>query len=115
MSLAPRNIRYHAYVLADRLLAMNFKSALFDHIFDRFASGTYAGYPLIRSLFLRLTAFDPMAQLFVDGHCINNAIHYYTEPNELPQDFLMGILRKMHAMKASSDKEKVLKRDDYKI
>lgn len=56
-----------------------------------------------------------MAQLFVDGHCINNVIHYYTEPNELPQDFLMGILRKMHAMKASSDKEKVLKRDDYKI
>jgi hypothetical protein len=119
------SIRLRAYVLADMLLALRFKKAIFNIMFDIYgARSLFPPYGALAFAFKSLPNKDPVLQLLVDGFVINHGVdryprdrllEYESEIAKLPQELMGRMLLKMHATSHLSKQEMKLKREDYDI
>jgi hypothetical protein len=117
------SIRFHSYVLADRLIAPGFKTAIFDTIFNRHAPRDQPPpYYAISFVFNNLCRNDPLLQFVVDLFCVKNGVERYPwkyyldgEISNLPKDALIRLLKKMHAITGLRKDEKRVKRCDYEV
>ena len=94
-------LRLHAYVLADRLLMLLLKKALFDCYFELYKpKNIFPRYYAIGFAFTNLPARDPLLQLWIDAFCVNNGIERYktlfgecdSQISTLPQEALARLL-----------------------
>lgn len=115
-------VLWHAYILADRLLAAPFKIALFEGIFDLLVLQTkYPLFQTIAFIWEKLTTNDPLLQLLIDTFCLNGGLTYGTDCDpsrfipEVPQEALARIILKMYDIRGLSQEEKQLKRNTYNI
>ncbi|CAA9964063.1 hypothetical protein P3342_009532 [Pyrenophora teres f. teres] len=111
------SLRYRAYVLAQQLSAIPFKTALMGAIFDK-DSQSIPQSPEVKYLFFCLPDEDPMLQFLVDAFCVNNGIANmnvddFLDIEALPKGYLGRILRKLHQLSDTAEKDKLLRRGDY--
>ncbi|KAI2485294.1 hypothetical protein Ptr902_04234 [Pyrenophora tritici-repentis] len=74
--------------------------------------------PEVKYLFFCLPAEDPMLQFLVDTFCINNGIanmsvEDFLDIEALPKAYLGRILRRLHQLTDTPEKDKVFRRGDY--
>ena len=113
------SFRYHAYVLADRLLIPGLKKAIFE-----------VSFPIlfVRSPTLKLLTFafknlgdeDPLVRLVLDAYCLNYGLGHIGDATKahienLPHEFLIQMMLKFHDTAHMEGKEKRIRREDYTI
>lgn len=133
-AVCPLICRYHAYALADRLLAPDFKKLLFDLIFEKIEE-FYPNYKMVIFAFENLAEDDVLLHLLVDAQCINGGLKRKMNDNDkiylpdLPKEFLLRVMQKLNDMANkdeegggdgddemdSDEEEQRLYRDDYVV
>jgi hypothetical protein len=112
-------LKLHSYILAERLSANRMKIALMDVIYEDLQTDCFTSGAIIY-VFEHLLDDDPVLQLAVDAFCINNGVQgmrveEFAEVDQLPKEFLVRLLRKLHQLSKLSEDEKKLKREDYNM
>ncbi|KAF1849756.1 uncharacterized protein K460DRAFT_3178 [Cucurbitaria berberidis CBS 394.84] len=113
------SVKYRAYVLAEKLLATDFKRILMDLIFtvirNKHANPASA---LIIYAFENLPEKDAMLRLLVDAWCVHDSLNRMGDDDkallpQLPQVFLCGVIMKLNQLGKATVKNKKLWRKDY--
>jgi hypothetical protein len=117
------SIKYHAYVLADRLLVPGMEKDIIDKFFVILAAPrNYPNYCAIIFAFKNLPEKDPLLQLLADSFCVNGGISLYPairkpseEVMEVPREAFVRLFQKLHAISGLCKDEKKLVREEYKL
>jgi hypothetical protein len=117
------SIKYHAYVLADRLVVPGMKKEIMDRLFVILATPrNYPAYGVITFAFRNLPEKDPLLQLLVDSFCVNDGISLYPATHapskqimEVPHEAFVRLFQKMHAISGLCEDEKEMVREVYKV
>jgi hypothetical protein len=108
---------FHAYLVATKLLIGSFKTAVMEEIFD-LLSGRHLHAAVVGWCFEVLPDNDPLLVLIVDTFCVNNgvkemSIKDFATIDDLPKQYLVRILRKLHQLSKLPEDKRVLDREDY--
>lgn len=108
-----------ACVLADRLLAIEFKRTLMGFIFNVLQK--WNKRPSLTSVlysFANLPEKDPMLQLLIDAWSVNNGLGKLRDEDkvlvpQLPKDFLTDVIIKLHQLSKVPMEDQTLQYNDY--
>ncbi|KAH6875239.1 hypothetical protein BKA58DRAFT_117870 [Alternaria rosae] len=110
----------NVYILAENLSIGTLKNALMDVLFDWLSDG-YLSAENVELIFRGdLPKDDTLTHLAVDSFCCNEGVEDIIVKGEewadnLPQEFLVRVLRKMHHLSKLPEADRKLKREDYDI
>ena len=107
------------YVLAQKLSVGSLKNTLMDSLFDWLSDGRYH-LGNAEFMFEYLPGGDPLLQLAIDAFCFNDGVKEMSKTiiewvDYLPQEFLVGVIRRMHHFSTLPEADRKLKREDYNI
>ena len=107
------------YVLADKLSVGSLKNALMDSLFDWLSVGLVE-VGNADFMFEYLPEGDPLLQLTIDAFCFNDGVKETSKTiiewvDYLPQEFLVGVIRRMHHLSTLPEADRKIKREDYNI
>jgi hypothetical protein len=113
------SFRYHAYVLADRLLIPGLRKAISEVAFGPFLIQP-PKFVLLIFAFNNLTDEDPLICLLLDAYCVQGGLRIIGTDkkvliDKLPREFLIRMMAKFHEMVGMKEQEKRMKRGDYNI
>ena len=117
---SPSNILSRSYILADRLIMPGLKSALMDHCYHRY-TGPVRNRPtcgMIVRLCNNLPKEDPLLRLCLDIWSARKAVYNLdqgekAELSNLPHEFLVRLMLRMHELGEKPTAVHTFMREDY--
>jgi hypothetical protein len=113
------SVRHRTYVLADRLLVPHLKRVLLNLSFGDYMRSSRPSMGLVVYLFNNLAEGDPILQLLIDAHCINDGVELYRRLSPmghlemLPARFMVGVMHKLSDLSMMEDEDWKLRLEDY--